>query len=270
MSSIAVTVFLRPRPPHPQYGPHWMPLGGVLPYGPFHSLQGLIPDDATERIDVECSPDLWAHWQEFYDEIQPIFVFPPSDSPIRDHWRYILSNFDTYHNKSRECEVRIGTAMIARYAPAAVVDSEKKRLTALGRIMDADFSNMDNNTIERKMWVCILCEIIQCRRDFESYFRHIQRCSGGWDKMSAVTSLVMSGIKNHFSSWQTPATTLPPLPTLIHDSSLSLTSSSPGLPSPDLTADTAITIADHDGNGNESDGMTVVRRVRRWKLVNDM
>jgi hypothetical protein len=141
-----------------------MPLGGVLPYGPFHSLQGLIPDDATERIDVECSPDLWAHWQEFYDEIQPIFVFPPSDSPIRDHWRYILSNFDTYHNKSRECEVRIGTAMIARYAPAAVVDSEKKRLTALGRIMDADFSNMDNNTIERKMWVCILCEIIQCRR----------------------------------------------------------------------------------------------------------
>jgi hypothetical protein len=146
-----------------------MPLGGVLPYGPFHSLQGLIPDDATERIEVECSPDLWAYWQEFYEEFQPLFVFPPSDSPIRTHWLYVFNNFQPYLQKSREFETLVKAAVIARYTPDAVGGSEENRATVLEQIMAAEFPDMDNSTIERKMWVCILCGIDQCKRTLLSH-----------------------------------------------------------------------------------------------------
>ncbi|KAJ7909237.1 hypothetical protein B0H13DRAFT_1877862 [Mycena leptocephala] len=74
MSSL--TIFLKPRPTHEQYGTEWLPRGPS--YGPFHPDYS-PPSDATEEREFALPTKVVDQWTEFHREILPLLVVPQID-----------------------------------------------------------------------------------------------------------------------------------------------------------------------------------------------
>ncbi|KAJ7884929.1 hypothetical protein B0H13DRAFT_1889765 [Mycena leptocephala] len=69
----SLTIFLKPRPTHEQYGTDWLPRGSS--YGPFHSDYS-PPSDATEEREFALPTNLVDQWTEFHRDILPLLVVP--------------------------------------------------------------------------------------------------------------------------------------------------------------------------------------------------
>ncbi|KAJ7485001.1 hypothetical protein B0H11DRAFT_1913990 [Mycena galericulata] len=189
MTTLTISVFFRPRPDHPQFGMHWMPAGGELSYGPFHELQGPIPADATEEILVACSAELWGYWREFYADIRPLLLIerPPFDTvSLRTHWHTIFAD-DYQHRKATIARFleRVEEMMLMLY-PAVSSEHAENKKALLCRMAAADFPDMDDATIQRKMWVCVLCELQEYHRSIGTYKRELHRRTTGWEHTSAA------------------------------------------------------------------------------------
>jgi hypothetical protein len=72
----SLTIFLKPRPTHEQYGTDWLPRGSS--YGPFHPDYS-PPSDATEEREFALPTNLVDQWTEFHRDILPLLVVPRID-----------------------------------------------------------------------------------------------------------------------------------------------------------------------------------------------
>ncbi|KAJ7484984.1 hypothetical protein B0H11DRAFT_1147623 [Mycena galericulata] len=281
MATSRITVYFRPRPHHPQFGTHWMPAGGTLPYGPFHELQGPIPTDVTEEIDIACSAELWRYWREFHTEILPLLrIDPPSlhTVPLRTHWHMIFAE-DYQHRKAtiERFLARIEEMMLIFY-PAASSEQAKDNKGLLCQMATTDFPDMDGPTIQRKMWICILCELQEYQRSWKAYKHELRRRTTDWEQFCAAATFVYSDLKSRVLQWQNPqplsvdSHSHSPSSTSMTASNSTSSSSSNGSSvfaplSPDLPCvDTEITVAG-DNEVHHPYNRAVVRRKRPTGLT---
>ncbi|KAJ7907235.1 hypothetical protein B0H13DRAFT_1879833 [Mycena leptocephala] len=131
----SLTIFLKPRPTHEQYGTDWLPRGSS--YGPFHPDYS-PPSDATEKREFALPTNLVTQWTEFHRDILPLLVVPQIDDSADPRELYaawcrmsvvgrvsdiVLMAGDIFSLEARAIELKINVNMVSMlYAYLGALD----------------------------------------------------------------------------------------------------------------------------------------------------
>ncbi|KAJ7476024.1 hypothetical protein FB451DRAFT_1397391 [Mycena latifolia] len=166
----SITVSFRPRPPLASFWTHWLPGAGSLPYGPFHSIQGTVPTDATEHHTFDCSSGIWKFCVEYYQEIRSLLTPEPLDAASAPSLLHAGLNrykaVGTFARRLRDHLELTGAVSIPAGKDSAsdYLDSlNSGKWKFLVKAVSLEFPNptMDGAMIQRKLWACIVYEVDQ-------------------------------------------------------------------------------------------------------------
>ncbi|KAJ7676302.1 hypothetical protein B0H17DRAFT_1140023 [Mycena rosella] len=177
---------------------------GKLPYGPFLPRYELVPPDATNRRQIQCSPALEAHLTKFYEQIQPLLTItalasaPPSTLYAEWHltrearWMPIV-HCCTFAIREK-CALYRALGIADPAADPALEDTHLRI-----PICELDLLSMADSFLELNIWACImqvLIKFIGLARSANAYFDDVIRRCSVWDKMHTFGILFHQDIRN--------------------------------------------------------------------------
>ncbi|KAJ7206060.1 hypothetical protein GGX14DRAFT_397326 [Mycena pura] len=208
MSLSTITVFLKPRPTHEQYGTEWLPRGSS--YGPFHPDYS-PPSDATEEHEITLPNQIIDQWTEFHREILPLLVVPQIDDSADPRELYAAwchlsvvgraSNLVVYLLiRARKLQLDLGLGFYQR-----------SLLMLCEKLIVVDIFSLEAPAIELKISLNIILTLRAYLMSAYDYGVELKRRCSTWDRLCVRSSFgLQRSLFNIADKNPLPATTISP------------------------------------------------------------
>ncbi|KAJ7202921.1 hypothetical protein GGX14DRAFT_570606 [Mycena pura] len=208
--SSTITVFLKPRPTHEQYGTEWLPRGSS--YGPFHPDYS-PPSDATEEHEITLPNQIIDQWTEFHREILPLLVVPQIDDSADPRELYAAWCHLSVARRASKLVVSLLVRADKLQLDLGLGYYETLPMLCEKLVMENIFS-LEAPAIELKISLNIILTLYAYMVSAYDYGAELKRRCSTWDRLCVRSSFVFTGLQRSLfgiaDKSPLPATTISP------------------------------------------------------------
>ncbi|KAJ7815070.1 hypothetical protein B0H13DRAFT_2381303 [Mycena leptocephala] len=207
----SLTVFLKPRPTHEQYGTDWLPRGSS--YGPFHPDYS-PPSDATEEREFALPTNLVDQWTEFHRDILPLLVVPRFDDSADPRELYAAWCRLSVVGRVSDIVVYLMFRAMKLQHDLGLGLSQDPIHVLCEKLMAGDIFSLEARAIELKINVNMVSMLYAYLDSAYNYNVELKRRCSTWDRLRINSSFVFASLQRSLfgipDEGPLPATTISP------------------------------------------------------------